>query len=433
MGVSAEKKCRVPGAGCRAGCGVPGAGCRVRGAACRVLSVACLVLGAGCLAPGVLAQTPPPATAMPVMPLTQLDERASSADFDNRRFTLTFAQPLAIRDLLLLLTRGTGLSIVPDPSIAGSFIGELTNVTVRQALGLILPPLGLEFRVDGSFVRVFKRQPETRLFDLNYAPIERTGTSMVGGVGPSGATVSSTSRTDIFGDVTKGVQALLSEHATFNVDRKAGLLQVTDFPERLDRMSIYLDAVQDRVHRQVQLDARVIEVEPNDDKASGVDWTVVAAQLTGIETPAERVAARPSRTALRVTDLTRLMAALAAQGTVSVVASPRLLTLNNEPAIVRTDTATFSVTPQISGDGIVTLSLSPILKAPMLAESDTIARVADGETLVMSGLTRDREIRERKALGVKGGWFGRGTVVTHKHVELIVLLTPKIVSGVGAP
>ena len=370
---------------------------------------------------------------MPGLPMTQLEDRASSADFDNHAFTLTFAQPLPIRDLLLLLVRGTGLSIVPDPSIAGSFIGELKNVTVRQALGLILPPLGLEFRVDGTLVRVFKREPETRIFDLNYAATERTGTSVVGAVDrPSVATVSSSTRTDIFGDVTKGVQALVSEHAAFNVDRKAGLLQVTDFPERLDRVSIYLDAVQDRVHRQVQLDARVLEVEPSDAKAAGVDWTVVAAQLTGAGTAGPRAAARPSRTGLRVTDLPRLISLLEAQGKVSVVANPQLLTLNNEPAIIRTDAATFSVTPQIAGDGIVTLSLSPILNAPMLAESDTIARVADGETLVLSGFVLDREFRERKTVGVTGGWFGRSTVVTRKRVELVILLTPRIVTGVSA-
>jgi type II secretory pathway component GspD/PulD (secretin) len=119
------------------------------------------------------------------------------------------------------------------------------------------------------------------------------------------------------------------------------------------------------------------------------------------------------------------------QGTVSVLAAPRMLTLNNEPAIVRTDAATFSVTPQIGGDAIVTLSLSPIVKAPSAVESDMLARVADGETLVVSGFTRDREVRERKSLGAKGGWFGRGTVVTRKRVELVILLTPKIVPGVA--
>jgi type II secretory pathway component GspD/PulD (secretin) len=227
------------------------------------------------------------------------------------------------------------------------------------------------------------------------------------------------------------VRTLLSDRAAFSVDRKAGLLQVTDFPERLDRVSIYLDAVQDRMHRQVQIDARVIEVEVSDEKAQGIDWTAVAAQLAGEQTPAQRAAPRPSVTGLRVTDLHKLVDLLGMQGTVSVLAAPRMLTLNNEPAIVRTDAATFSVTPQIGGDAIVTLSLSPIVKAPSAVESDMLARVADGETLVVSGFTRDREVRERKSLGAKGGWFGRGTVVTRKRVELVILLTPKIVPGVA--
>jgi type II secretory pathway component HofQ len=385
------------------------------------------------LALAIDAQTPQrPAGQMPTLPLTQLDERGLAVDLDNRAFSLTFAQPVPIKDLLLLLVRGTNVSIVPDPAITGSFIGELKNVTVRQALDLILRPLGLDYALEGPVVRVFKREPETRIFDLNYIAAERIGSSIVTGeVGRSAASVSTSTKTDLFGDLANGVRTLLTEHAAFNVDRKAGLLQVTDFPERLDRVSIYLDAVQDRVHRQVQIDARVIEVEINDEKASGIDWAVLAAQSSGAQTAAQRAAARPSLTGLRVTDVTKLLDLLGAQGKVSVVASPRVLTMNNEPSIVTTDAVTFSVTPQIASDAVVTLSLSPIVKSPTVVESDMLARVADGETLVISGFTRDREVRERKNVGISGGWFGRGTVVTRKRVELVILLTPKIVAGVA--
>jgi type II secretory pathway component GspD/PulD (secretin) len=374
-----------------------------------------------------------PQRPMPTLPLTQLDERALAADLDNRTFTLTFAQPVPVRELLLLLVRGTSLSIVPDPSISGTFIGELKNVTVRQALALILPPLGLQYSVDGTFVRVFARVPETRIFDVNYAATERTGTATVGGDGAarSAAQVSSSTKTDVFADLANGMRTLLSAHATFNVDRKAGLLQVTDFPEQLDRVSVYLDAVHDRVLRQVQIDARVIEVELNDEKAIGVDWNAIVADQVGEILPGQRPAVRPSLTGLRVTDLAKLLASLAAQGTVSVLSSPRLLTLNNEPGIVRTDALTLSVTPQITPEA-VTLSVSPILKAPSIAEADMIARMVDGETLAISGFTRDRETRERKSVGITGGWFGRATVVTRKRIELIILLTPRIVSGVAA-
>ena len=371
---------------------------------------------------------------MPVLPLTQLDERVPARDLDNRTFTLTFAQPVGVKDLLLLLVRGTNLSIIPDPAISGTFIGELKNVTVRQALGLILRPLGLDYALDGSVVRVFRREPETRIFDLNYIATERVGSSTVAGEGGprTSASVTSSVGADVFEDLANGVRTLLTERATFNVDRKAGLLQVTDFPERLDRVEIYLDTVQDRVHRQVQIDARVIEVEPTDAKAPGIDWAGVAAKMSGAATADVPVATRQTMNGLRVTDVAKLLGLLGEQGTVTVVANPRLMTLNNEPSIVRTEAMSFSVTPQISGDSVLTLSLTPIVKSPTLIESDMIARVIDGETLVISGFTRDREVKERKAVGISGGWFGRGTVVTHKRVELVILLTAKIIAGVAA-
>jgi MSHA biogenesis protein MshL len=388
-----------------------------------------VALGAAAMSAQAAQQRP---AAMPTLPLTQLEERGLSADLDSRAVGLAFAQPVPINDLLLLLVRGTGLSVLPEATTTGSFIGELKNVSVRQALGLILRPLGLDYAVDGSVIRVFKRQPETRLFDLNYIATDRGGSSIVGGEDGTSATVTSTTRADVFEDLGRGVQTLLSERAAFNVDRKAGLLQVTDFPERLDRISLYLDAVQDRVHRQVQIDARIIEVEAKDEKASGVDWAAVAMQMAAGSGATPRVAARPALAGLRVTDLAKLMSALESQGKVTIVASPRLLTLNNEPSMVRTETVTLIVTPQIASDSVLTLSLTPMLKAPAAIEADMLARVNDGETLVVSGFTHDREVRERKNVGISGGWFGRGTVVTRKRVELVILLTPRIVTGIPA-
>jgi type II secretory pathway component GspD/PulD (secretin) len=411
----------------------------------------------------VTAQQPQRAAQMPMLPLTQLDERALAADLDNRTFALTFAQPVPIKDLLLLLVRGTNLSIVPDPEISGSFIGDLKNVTVRQALELILPPLGLSYTVAGPFIRVLRREPETRLFDINYIAARRTATTRIGadpGVqSGSFATVSSVSAGDVFSELANGVRTLLSEHAAFNVDRQAGLVQVTDFPERLDRVAVYLEAVQDRVHRQVQIDARIVEVELSDEKAEALDWAALSQAMAAPGTVIAAAGLRPALSGLRVRDVVRFMEALALQGTVSIIANPRLVTLNNEPAIVRAssppaanagntpadasaiESLTLSVTPQIAPGGVVTLSLSPIvtLRTPggrgtttaATREAETLARVADGETIVMSGFGRTRDMREKKATGIKGGWFGRSTVVTRRHVELLILLTPRIQTAVS--
>jgi type II secretory pathway component GspD/PulD (secretin) len=373
------------------------------------LPLALVFVAAASLSEAQAPAQPARPAQMPPLPLTQLDDRALSADLDNRTFSLTFAQPVGLHDVLLLLVRGTGLSIVPDPSINGMFIGELKNVTVRQALGLILQPFGLDFSADGGVVRVFKRGLETRLYDVSFIALERVGSTSVGSASAEpdavGARVTTSAKTDVFADIAKGIPTLLSEKGIFNVDRKAGLVQVTDTRERLDRVAVYLDAVSDRVQRQVQIDARVLEVELNDEKATSLDWTGL----------------RQTR------DVEKVMAALNAQGTVRLLANPRLQALNNEPGIVKSEAITLSVTPQISPDGIVTLGLTPFVGTPQAFEADMVARVADGETIVIAGLGRDRETRERKNAGVGGGWFGRSTVVTRKHVELVVLLTPRIV------
>src|SRR5207253_1688015 len=97
----------------------------------------------------------------------------------------------------------------------------------------------------------FRRQAETRLFDLNYLAARRVMTQTRRAdtdprdTGPDGGTrVDTTIDNDLFGEMTKGVQGLLSERGSFNLDRKAGLLQVTDIAERLDRVASYVEAVQ---------------------------------------------------------------------------------------------------------------------------------------------------------------------------------------------
>jgi type II secretory pathway component HofQ len=376
---------------------------------------------------------------MPTLPLTTFGDRLAAVDLDNKSFSLTFAQPIAIQDLLLLIVRGTELSIVPDQGVGGSFIGELKRVTVRQALGLILPPLGLDYAATGGFIHVFRRKPEMRLFDVNVASAQRTATSTTGSGSRPGSTaqVSTMTTIDPYADLAKGLQMLLSEQGTFTLDRTAGLLHVIDFPDRLDRVEAYLDALHDRVHRQVQIDVQVIEVTLTAPRTR-LDWAALS--QASMEEGAPAAAPRP-RTGLRVADLDRLLTALAQQGTVSTMAHPRVLALNNEPAIVHAagrarDEITLVVTPQIGSTGVITLSVSPLVSRrpasgdeDVRADVDTLARVADGETVVLASLAIADQVEPpspgRRARSVPTSVPTR----TKTHGERLVLLTPKVLAS----
>ena len=51
-----------------------------------------------------------------------------------------------------------------------------------------------------------------------------------------------------------------SSSGRYHVNRKASLVQVTDFADRLDLVAAYLDAAHIRVNRQIRIHARVFEV-----------------------------------------------------------------------------------------------------------------------------------------------------------------------------
>jgi MSHA biogenesis protein MshL len=416
-----------------------------------------------------------PAPALGPLPVTQLDDRVR-ADLDGpRRISLTVSRPMELRDLLLLLVNGTPLSIVTDEEVSGTFVGDLKDLSMRQALEAVLFPRGLDYDVQGTLIRVFPRKASTRLFDVNYVNMRRTwqrGVRSVVSVGgrqaPAAADVTSSVEADPLDELGTGVQALLSETGRMHLDRAAGLVQVTDFSERLDQIGVYVEAVQLRASRQVRLEARVFEVALSDIAATSIDWKTVAARS------AARTEASPGRAAAGLTvAVDALQQAIAEQGTLTMIAAPHIVALNNEPAVMRVGTQsvyfesastiaqdgsrqresrsmpvleglTLTVTAQIASDGIVQLNVSPSYasrrsqaKSPdggsfpvlRIDEADTMARVRDGETIVLSGFLDDRETTKPNT-GL-AGLFGAQTHAAVKS-ELVILLTPTVVAP-GAP
>jgi MSHA biogenesis protein MshL len=124
---------------------------------------------------------------MPSLPITQLDVQQADPELDGQRISLGFSDPTPIRDILLMLVRDTRLSVIPHPSLEQSFIGDLKNVSIRQALDLMLEPLGLDYSVQGQVIRVFPRELETRFYSIDYVITQRTGSrSIAATTGASG-------------------------------------------------------------------------------------------------------------------------------------------------------------------------------------------------------------------------------------------------------
>jgi MSHA biogenesis protein MshL len=383
------------------------------------------------------AAPPRPAGAqLPPLPVTQIDQRDAAASLDAQRgLSLRFLEPMPIGEVLQLLVEGTPFSLAVDPDATGAFRGELKRLTLREALTTLLTPLGLDFDVQGTVIRVRRRRAETRQYDLNLLNVQR-GMQRTTANGEGSATITTTANgDDVFAGIAQGVQSLLSDTGHVQVDRRSGLALVSDFPERLDRVGFYLETLQTRSARQVRLEALVFEVTLRD--APSIDWRLVRQKL-GLQGSVAEAGIAADPPALRN--------ALAAQGEIQDLWAPEITTLNNQPAMVHisipgSSSLTMTVVPQISADGIVQLSVSHaweehdgdrkqgLLKSTPLmriAGSDSVTRVMDGTTVMVSGLVRPREIA-KLATGVSG-IFG-ATQMQKGHAELVVLLRPTIVKA----
>jgi MSHA type pilus biogenesis protein MshL len=462
---------------------------------------------------GAGQQQPPLAPA----PVTRLDERQIHPELDGQRFSLSFSEPRPIIDILRLLVADTSLSLIPDPALDQTFIGELKNVTLREALDLMLEPLGLDYSVQGNVVRVFIRQLETRLYSIDRVITQRVGnrgmsastgaggtgvggvtaaggvtaTGATGGIGTgtggstgagggSSSTVGGSDGPDLFGELEEGIRALLSTDGTFSLNETAALLQVTDRTSRLDLIEQYVETVMLRSLRQVQIEARVIEVELRDEFSAGVNWQVLLGDLTDSVRITQSLAPATSGAftlALNVGDFSALLNAFATQGKVNVLSSPRVTAMNNEPAVMRigtqdvffttttqvnpdtgqilqttvtpqsiTEGVVLSVTSQVSADGVINMSINPSITertgvatsrlgdtVPIISvrEADTIVRVREGETIVIAGLMQDRNTTDNTKVPVLGdipviGHAFKSTSTRRTKTDLVILLTPTV-------
>jgi len=342
--------------------------------------------------------------------------------------------------VLRLVIAGTPFSLAIDSDVTGVFRGALRDLTLRDALATLLTPLGLEFSLDRTVLRITHHRSETRQFDLNVLDMRRDLQRTTGTASPSSSAVQAGRATltsvvppeDVLTAIGEGIHALLSESGRVHIDRRAGLATVSDLPDRLERVALYLEALETRSSREVRLQAQALEVtlKPG---ASAIDWRAVRQSL-GM--PAD------APTAGLVSDILALRTALAMQGEIRPLWSPEVTTINNEPALLRIDapglvSLTLTVMPQISSDGIIQLAIAHTWESTAaeswtkttsvqrISEADMVTRLRSGNAVLLSGLVRPVQIPPQAA---DAAVISGAQPKQDGYAELVVVVRPTIVT-----
>ncbi len=411
------------------------------------------------------------------------------------------AQELPIIDALALFARSNHLNIVAGPEITGTVTVDFHHLPLERAMSALLEAHGYYWEHLQDLIQV--KRFKTKTLNVDYIRLVRSGTGKNraqlisgSGAGTGGSasqdtgqiTVNQEDEIKFWEELEKQIKALMSAEGRLVVNRLSGTIQITDWYQRVDEIDHFLKSVHQALYRQVEIEVRIYEVALDDQFSLGIDWNRInfdgtsgAIALANIITaPFGGFMAKAATTTISFEDgsFDGVLQALAEQGDIRVVSQPRVVTMNNQPALIKvaTDQAFFtstiaqgtagsgnivteqarsvtvglvlSVTPQISEDGWIMLDVTPILSrlrdivtspqktatAPVLdvKQSSGLIRLKDGEMVIIRGFIQEESSETERKVPLLGdipmlGRLFKGTYTAKRKSELVIFISPKII------
>ena len=283
----------------------------------------------------------------------------------------------------------------------------------------------------------------------------------------------------------------------------AGLITVTATKQKLKEVESYIGATMERLHRQVLIDVQILEVTMSGGQTTGIDWTQIynlqninlrygsnldkvnSSDLTGVIADSfSRVGSIAISGGIDIKDIIKF---LKTQGNVKSISNPKLLTLNNQPALITsgdvvyypkvsggtTATATsgstnpsveaiklpigviLDITPEIMDETNVLLKINPTSNSckikdcplqqvivgnsvysmpPNTVEKQisSVIKAADGDRVILGGLIQEISNANTTKLPLAGdipllGYLFKQDIDAKELKEMVIIITPHIV------
>ncbi len=472
---------------------------------------------------------------------------SASQDCTDKLFNVTISDSLTIGDAIDNLAQTCGLTVIVKDSGAQYrmkkklYYVKLNNATLKSFLDTVLKDNDLNYTLKGNKLSI--SYLVTRTFKVHYVAGQRVGTSTSnvrvaggspkdsdgkeGGVKGSTITITTDNEFHFWSNLKDEIHRILntagdgSIHFTkvgnawigpdgqkweYNplepiVDPEAGMVTVTGTVRQIERVSRYISSLMQQIKTEVMIDVRILDVRLDNGKSTGIDWskiydtqislqgkwnlgrgTYVGKELYGRHEP-YTISHGSSLSFGFDGDLTGLIKFLQSQGDVTVVSSPKVMTLNNQPAMISvgkeifykltttnkvggSDTATsqdetvdsvfsgilLDITPEVDSRGLITLRINPSITSLDDASQNSkslggvrtmppdlrrrqiasVIKVRDGDHAVLGGLiTKSKGTKSNKVpllgdIPVLGKAFSRDEVIDYTD-ELVIIITPHII------
>ncbi|TKI69692.1 pilus (MSHA type) biogenesis protein MshL [Sulfurimonas crateris] len=427
--------------------------------------------------------------------LTVLLSTNIMADCSYELFSISSTKNTKIIDFIEQLSDECEFSIIVTDPNAQKFLDSnlnktnLNNLTINEVLDLVLKENNLTYSLENNILRV--SYLETKMFNIDYILSQRksesktnitlssegagttttTGTSATatdeiggGGAGKSGMKIDSSDEVVFWHQLDLEFQEVLNRPQDVYtaqlpiINKNAGIITVTATVKQMERFEKYLKKLQDKVQLQVLIDVQLLSVTLSDGKTTGVDWSQLY-KLQDIDLSIDKLfhknvsefednkittaiaggGAAENSHLIKISasgNLNEVIKFLKTQGDVTSISNPKVLTLNNQAALITAGTEYFykiistetlsgttsgtqstsedlqsvfagvllDITPEISDDDMITLKINPSLSETAsdisLVESadrtmppdlrrrqlSSVVTIKDGSRIILGGL-----------------------------------------------
>ncbi|AWN73754.1 type IV pilus secretin PilQ family protein [Legionella anisa] len=434
-----------------------------------------------------------------VFPLTPEEAQQAKLKkkvFSGRRLSLNF-QNISIRAVLQLLADFTGINIVVSDKVQGNITLRLNNIPWDQALDIILTTQGLAKRQTGNVMLIDykasfdKMEAEELKTQRAIQKLEPIRSELI--------QINYAKATDLAILIKDKQNSLLSDKGRVSVDERTNTLWIQDSGTRINEVRDLIKQLDVPV-KQVLIEARIVEVTKDFAQDLGIRWGVsrpthLSGTLAGANQLAQGVA--PANV-VPLTDRLNLdlvaapvtgvppasvgialaqlgdnilldleLSALESEGLAELISSPKLITANQQAAVIESGqeipyqeatssgatavafkkaVLSLNVTPQITPDSKILMDLKinqdnalPNLTfngVPVIATKEirTNVLVSNGQTIVLGGIyqqDKSKTITRVPFFGqlpVVGNLF-KNTQIALRNDELLIFITPKIITN----
>ncbi len=306
---------------------------------------------------------------------------------DLERYTVV-VNDVPVKELLFALARDASLNIDVSSDIDGYVTLNAVEQTLPQILERISRQASLRYELNDNNLYIAPDAPYFRTYKIDYVNIARdtegsisvatqvetTGTvdvtSTSSGSGSSGTgnnsttNVKSSSKHRFWETLTANIKGILGNDVDDSViiNAESGVITVNASSAKHLEIQEFIDRVMLNVQRQVLIEATIVEVTLNDRFQSGIDWSALIGgneYLNLQQSLLSSASSVLSNTFFSGTiqsdnsatpDFRATLKLLKTFGDTKVLSSPKLMTLNNQTAVLKVvnNAVYFTIESQIS-------------------------------------------------------------------------------------